>query len=303
MVAFGSSKSQSTSQGQTFVDPQQSGFLQQLRQGAQGLQQGLQGPISGLFDVAGNLQQQGQEFLTGLPGVQAALQNIPGLAQFGQAGGQGFQQGLDQLGQQAQGQTPALQALQQQAFGQNPVLGQQIGQLGQDINRQFEQMLPGITSQAVGGGQLGGGRQGVAQGLLGQSAIDAFQRGATDLRGGDITRQLQAASQLAGFQGQAAGQLGQLGGQGFLGGGQLGQAGQLGAGQLGLGGLGQLQGQFNLGLSPFAAQFGPLQQLAQIIGSPTVLSQQSSTGKSSGFDFNVLNFGSTSGSSGGGDTD
>ena len=61
--------------------------------------------------------------------------------------------------------------------------------------------------------------------------------------------------------------------------------GILGGGQLGLGGLGQLQGQFNLGLSPFQGQFQPLQNLAGIIGGPTVLSQgtSQSTGQASSF--------------------
>lgn len=294
MVSFGSSKSQTQSQGSTFVDPQQSGFLQQLRQGAQGLQQQLQGSIGGLFDLGANLQNQGQDFINQIPGLSQLLQQVPGGAQFAQQGAQGFGGGLDALQQQTQGQTPALQALQNQALGQNPALQQQIDQLGTDINRQFQQQLPGITSQAVGGGQLGGGRQGVAQGLLGQSSIDAFQRGATQLRSDDIGRQLQAAGALGGLQGQAAGQLGQLGGQGFLGQQGLQQQGQLGAGQLNLGGQQALGGQFNLGLAPFSAQFGPLQSLAQIIGSPTVLSQQTATGSGKGFDFGIFQFGGSS---------
>ncbi|MCK5089287.1 MAG: hypothetical protein KAQ88_04835, partial [Hyphomicrobiaceae bacterium] len=59
--------------------------------------------------------------------------------------------------------------------------------------------------------------------------------------------------------------------------------GLLGQGQLGLGGLGALQGQFNLGLSPFQAEFSPLQSLAGILGAPTVLSQGTSAGSSSAF--------------------
>ena len=287
MVSFGSSKSQTQSQGSTFVDPQQAGFLEQLRGGAQNLQQSLQGPIQGLFDLGGNLQNQGQSFIDQIPGLSQLLQNAPGSAQFSQQGAQGFDQGLQALQAQTQGNTPALQALQQQALGQNPQLQNQVNQLGTDINRQFQQALPGITSQAVGGGQLGGGRQGVAQGLLGQSSIDAFQRGATQLRGDDIGRQLQAAQSLGGLQGQAAGQLGGLGQAGFLGQGQLQQQGQLGAGQLNLQGQQALGGQFNLGLAPFSAQFGPLQSLAQILGKPTVLSQQQATGASGGFDFGI----------------
>jgi hypothetical protein len=82
---------------------------------------------------------------------------------------------------------------------------------------------------------------------------------------------------------QAGGLLGQLG----L--GQQGQQlqGQLGAGQLGLGGLNALQGQFNLGLSPFQAQFQPLQNLAGIIGGPTVLGQGTSQSSASSGGFNI----------------
>ena len=299
MVSFGSSKSSSSSQGQSFVDPAQQPFLQNLRSGAQDLQQSLQGPIQGLFDLGGNLQQQGQQFLGGIQDIQGQLTNIPGLTDFTAAGSEGFQQGLTNLGDQASGNTPALQQLQRIAGGNDPALQNQIGQLGTDITRQFEQMLPGITNQAVGGGQLGGGRQGVAQGLLGQSSIDAFQRGATDLRFQDLNRQLGAAGQLGGLQGQAAGAQAQFGGQGALGGGQLQQAGQLGAGQLGLGAQQGLESQFNLGLAPFAAQFGPLSQLAQILGPPTVLSEQSATGSGKGFDFGVLQFGGSSTNTGG----
>jgi hypothetical protein len=216
------------------------------------------------------------------------------------------------------------------------VLGQQIGQLGEDINRQLQRQISGaggIGSGAIGAGQGPlGGRAQVAQGIAQQGALDAFSRGATSLRGQDIGRQLGAAQALGGLeqggiqqQLQAGAQLGQFGVQGLgalgqqqqiqQGGQQLGlgaqqiglgaqglglqqqgiglqqqqlqQQGQLGAGQLGLGGLNALQGQFNLGLSPFQAQFQPLQNLAGIIGQPTVLGQETTTqrGSSGGFSF------------------
>ncbi len=299
MVSFGSSKSSSSSQGSTFVDPQQQGFLQSLRTGAEGLQQSLQGPISGLFDLGANLQGQGQNFINQIPGLQELLTNIPGAGQFGQEGGAAFGQGLQNLGDQAQGNTPALQNLLRIAGGNDPAVQGSIDQLGNDISRTFGQLLPQITNQAVGGGQLGGGRQGVAEGLLGQSSIDAFQRGATDIRLGDLDRQLGASGTLGGLQGQAATGQANLGGQGFLGAGGLQQAGAAGAGQLGQIGLNALPGQFNLGLAPFSAQFGPLQALSEIIGRPTVLSQQSATGTGKGFDFGIFQFGGSSTNTGG----
>ena len=275
--SLSSSKSRSQSTQESFVDPSQAPFLQQLRQQAQGLQGQQQGQIGSLFGLSEGLQGQGQGFLGGLQGTQGQL------GQFGQAGfGQG-QAGIDALTGIAQGTNPAAQALQAQATGQNPFLQQQIDQLGGDITRQFERGLQGVRGEAVGGGQLGGGRQGVAEGLLGESAQRQFAQSSTALRNADLGRQLQASSGLLGFQGQAAGQLGQLGQQQGLQNQQSQLQGLLGQGQLGLGGLGALQGQFNLGFSPFQAEFSPLQSLAGIIGGPTVLSQGQSTGSASSF--------------------
>lgn len=349
MGGISGSKSRSSStqqqQSQQFVDPLTQQFRAQLFGAGSGLAASQLGP-GGIGDVAGQLGAgllgQGGQFLGGLQGTQQALGGqlggagaarggIKGLFQAGfgadrapgqlgqqalagQTQGQAtFGQGL--LGRQALGRDPASQALQQQAFGQNPALGQQIGQLGTDISRQFSQgLLPQIQAQAIGSGQLGGGRQGVAQGLGIQSALDAFSRGATDLRGQDIGRQLQAAQSLGALTGgaaqslgglqqqgigqqiQAGGALGQLEGQQFgqqigalgaagqLGLGQQGinQAGLLGQGQLGLGGLESLQGLFNLGLSPFGAEFQPLQNLAGLLGiGAPVVGQSSGSGTSS----------------------
>ena len=354
-INFGRSKSsqQATSQQQAFVDPAQTAFLRNLRTQATQLQGQQQGQIGSLFGLAGGLQGQGQNFLSNLAqtqqqlgqapqGLGQQLGNVPGAQ--GIRGGQAISQltggiggGISALQGIAggQGQSQASQALAQQAFGQSPVLGQQIGQLGEDINRQFQRQVGGaggITAGAIGAGQGGlGGRAQVATGLASEAALNAFSRGATDLRGQDIGRQLGAAQALGGLEsqgiqqqlqaGQALGQFG-LGGLGALGqqqqiqqgGQQLGLAGQqiqlgqqglgfqqqqlqqqglLGAGQLGLGGLGALQGQFNLGFSPFQSQFQPLQNLAGIIGAPTVLNQgfSQSTGGASGFNFGAALFG------------
>ncbi len=289
------SQSQSSSQQSSFVDPAQQGFLQDLRtqaQQLQGDQSGRIGELRGLSDRLGGI---GSGFIDQLQGFQQQLRGgVPGIDQ-GAVGGilGGGQAGIEALTGIAQGTNPALQALQAQASGQNPQLQNQIGQLGQDISRDFlQQINPGITGGAVQAGQLGSSRQGVAQGLAQQGALDAFSRGATQLRSDDIGRQLQASQAVLGQQQGAAGQLGgfQQGAlQAQLGQGGLTQAGILGGGQLGLGGLGSLQGLFNLGLSPFEAEFSPLQNLAGIVGGPTVLSQGTSqgTGQSSSFSANV----------------
>lgn len=280
-LGFSKSKSSSSSQQSSFVDPSQQGFLDALRADAQSLTAEQQQSIGQLFGVSSGLQEQGQQFLQGIQGTQGALGNL-GQAGFGQ--GQG---GIDALSGIASGQNQSLQALQQQATGQNPNLGVQIGQLGEDINTQLQRQLGGaggLGAQAIGAGQaLQGGRGQVAGGIANEAALQQFQRGATQLRSDDIGRQLGAAQAALGAQGAAGGQLGQLGLQQGL--GQQGNelAALLGQGQLGLGGLGQLQGQFNLGFSPFEAQFSPLQNLSGIIGAPTVLSEGSSQGTSSAF--------------------
>ncbi len=276
-LGFSKSKSKSESSQSSFVDPSQAPFLQALRSAGLDLSQQQQGQIGQLFGQSQGLLNQGQDFLGGIQGTQQ------GLGQFGGAGfGQG-QGGIDALAGIASGQNPAAQALQAQATGQNPFLQQQIGQLGEDITRQFERGIGATNAAAVGAGQLGGGRQGVAQGLLGESATRQFAQGATQLRNQDLGRQQQAATSLLGAQGAAGQALGGLGQQQGLGNQQAALQGLLGQGQLGLGGLGQLQGQFNLGFSPFEAQFSPLQNFASILGGPTVLSEGSSSGSSSAF--------------------
>ena len=278
---FGRTKQRSGTSTESFVDPAQQPFLDFIRSQATNLQQQQQSQVGGLFDLAGGLGQQGQ----------AGLQNL------GQIGGQlaqgqnvGFgqgQQGINALSGLTQGQGLGQQQLQRIAGGNDPAVGQQIGQLGQDIQRQFSQLLPGIESQAIGGGQLGGGRQGVAQGLGLQASQDAFGRGAADIRFQDLNRQFGAAGTLGQQAGQAGGQLASLGLQQGVGQAGLNQAGLQSAAQTQLGGLGQLQDLFNLGFSPFQAEFSPLLALNQIIGQPTTLQTGESFGRTDQFNFNT----------------
>jgi len=280
-LGFSKSKSRSGSEQSTFVDPSQQPFLDFVRSSAQGLQGQQQQQIGGLFDLAGSLGGQGQDFLSGLQGTQQQLGEG-----FGGGFGQG-QAGIDALTAQSQGRGLGQGQLQRIASGSDPAVQGQIDALGSDLARQFSQLLPGITNQAVGGGQLGGGRQGVAQGLLGQATQDAFGQGAADIRFQDLQRQFGAASTLQQGQQAAGGALGQLGGQQELATAGLNQAGLLGQGQLGLGGLQSLQGLFNLGFSPFEAEFSPLQNLNQIIGGPTVLGSGTSFGRTDAFSADV----------------
>lgn len=135
----------------------------------------------------------------------------------------------------------------------NPILGEQIEQLQGDVGRLFrEELLPGITSEAVAGGQLGGGRQGVAQGQAVEAASDAFTQGSLALRSRDIESRDAIARSIA----------------------ERDIAGR----SLGLSALPSL---FGIGQQGFTSQMLPMQMLAQILGDPTVLTQ--SFGESSSF--------------------
>lgn len=140
-----------------------------------------------------------------------------------------------------------LGALGQQAGGNPDLVASQTAQLGQDISTFTGQLQAGNRRDAVGGGFLGGGRQGVAEGITNQGATDAFARGALGFQTADAQRAQQAAA---------------------IGGGLLGQGAATG-----LGGLGQ---QFGLLQAPFQSQFNSALSLADIIGGPSILSQQES---------------------------
>jgi hypothetical protein len=118
------------------------------------------------------------------------------------------------FGQQAstflQGQLPGLTGPAQGAYGSianianlgSPFLGQQIGNLGNELGNFFNtQLLPGINSQFGTGGTLGGARNQIA---IGQAAGDvgrAFTSGATDLMGESVRNSLLAGGVLPGVGG------------------------------------------------------------------------------------------------------
>lgn len=134
------------------------------------------------------------------------------------------------------------------AIGGGDALDASIGALSESLGKFYsEKLLPGITSDAASVGQFGGQRQGVAQGVAAGEVATAFSQGAADIYGQDVQNRIAAA-------------------------------------QTGIGGLTDLYGIANnaaLGpLSPYLA-------LAQIMGDPTVLTQQQGTskGKSSSWNF------------------
>ena len=145
---------------------------------------------------------------------------------------------------------PFLDALQQQAGGNQALVDRQIGQLGGDLGRFFnQQLLPGLRRDSAAVGALGGSRQAVNEGLAAQSILDAFQRGATDIYTQDADRALRAG----------------VGGGGLLGQGLLG----------GIAGASDLFG--GVGLGQFTGGFAPASVFNSIIGAPTVLGQQKSS--------------------------
>ena len=175
------------------------------------------------------------------------------------------------------------------------------GLAGQEATRQFGQGAQALISQDFAT------RQALAPQLLAQQ-----QQG--QLAAAGLLQQGDLAQQQLGLQGQQQ----QLGAAGLLQqGGQFNQAaisdllatqlsatgaaGQLGIqqgqlqGQASQVGLGSLNNLFNLGLSPFSAQFSPFLAAAQIFGAPTVLSQSQASGSSASragaFGFNILSLG------------
>jgi hypothetical protein len=144
---------------------------------------------------------------------------------------------------------PESDYLASRVQGSSPVLGEQISALGDDLGQFFrEELDPAITSQAVAGGQLGGGRQGVAQGRAIAETAQQFSRGATALRAADIGARDQAAQQLMAQKTSAAG--------------------------VGLSALPSLLGLRQQGS---LAALAPYQALAGILGGPTVLQNSQST--------------------------
>lgn len=155
--------------------------------------------------------------------------------------GQSF---MDQIGNNA-----GTAFLERRLSDDNQVLQDQIDLLGEDLGRFFEEELnPAITSQAISGGQLGGGRQGVAQGRALSEVASQFTRGATALRAGDVAARDAAAGTLAGNAITGA--------------------------QVGFSGIPAVAGAADLG---FSAGLAPYERLAAILGGPTVLGSSSST--------------------------
>lgn len=161
------------------------------------------------------------------------------------SGGQDFLSDLQSI---SAGEDVSGEFLSSRISGEGGFVDENIAALGEDLGQFFsEELLPGITSQAVGGGQLGGGRQGVAQGKAIESVGREFRRGSLDIRNADLRERTAAASSLSASRTSAA------------------EAGLVGA-----------QQQFDLANAATLAPFSPFLTLAQILGDPTTLSESES---------------------------
>jgi len=178
--------------------------------------------LRGLYDQSAGLGQQGAQQ------IQNAAQPYSGQAQ-------NF---TNVLQGQAQGQGAVLGGLEQQAAGNPGLVQSQIDVLSQNLGQFYQQQLnPGIQQNAIGASGLGGGRQGVAQGVaLGQLGNN-LQSGITGILG-----------QQQGLQQNAA--------NSYLGATQ-------GAAQAGIEGIGQAQQQ---AVNPYLQSLAPWLAQADIYG-------------------------------------
>lgn len=119
----------------------------------------------------------------------AAAANAPELANAARGlftGGTDFLSGL--------GHDQGTEYLQSRLSGDNPQLQQQADLLREDTGRLFtDNINPAITSRAVAGGTLGGGRQGVAQGIAADALGRSYAAGDVALRSNDIAARDAAA--------------------------------------------------------------------------------------------------------------
>ena len=157
------------------------------------------------------------------------------------------------LGQTAAGTSQAMQGIggMGQVGGGNPYLVQNLDALGAGINKQMGLANQQLGMGAVQSGGFGGGRQGVAQGMLMGEGLDAYQQGAASLLNQSSQQSLAANQAMAGLQNQAA-----------MSGGQM------------------AQGIYGMAQNPLMSQWLPLQMQSNLLGGNIMDSSASSSSMS-----------------------
>ncbi len=152
--------------------------------------------------------------------------------------------------------TSADQEFLRSRMGQdNPYLDSVIGDAVGDISRGLtENILPALTTNAVGVGAYGGSRDAIARGLAGARAAEQMGQVSSDLRYADYVQDDQRAQALLNSQNTAGGLL-----------------------------PGMTDAAYRGAMSPYAGAWEPLRQYAGILGSPVVLANSASRGRSKGF--------------------
>ena len=184
------------------------------------------------------------------PQQQGAINNLGTLSQDLTGQMQGMMGGL---GQTAAGTSQAMQGLggMGQVGGGNPYLVQNLDALGAGINKQMGLANQQLGMGAVQSGGFGGGRQGVAQGMLMGEGLDAYQQGAASLLNQSSQQSLAANQAMGGLQNQAA-----------MSGGQM------------------AQGIYGMAQNPMMAQWLPLQMQSNLLGGNIMDSSSSSSSSS-----------------------
>lgn len=127
-----------------------------------------------------------------------------------------------------------LNQMQQFANPNSALAQRQTADLASTVGDQFKrQIMPGIQSAAGLGGNIGGSRQALAQGVAAGDAAKAISSGATDFFSNAYNQAASAAQALPGM----------------------------------------AQSVYNLGMQPFQAAWAPLSSMAGILGGPTVLNK------------------------------
>jgi hypothetical protein len=148
----------------------------------------------------------------------------------------------------------------QYANPNNALAKEQLSQMSTNIGQNFQRnVMPALNSAAGVAGGLGGSRNAIGRGLAASDAQQQIAQAGTNLYGHQYDIGAQAAAQAT----QA----------------RMGAAGAL---------PGMGQDIYNLGLSPFSAQWAPYTALAQMLGSPVSLASSRQSGKKSQFNLGLF---------------